>query len=425
MAVLISDIKARQVIDSRANPTIETEVELNNGIRAIYAVPSGASKGQREALELRDNDNDYLFSKSVLKAVSNVNNVIKKELILKSPFEQFEIDNLLFEIDGTDNFSNIGANAALSVSMAVMEAASKSLGVELFNYIGGMYSFLMPTPLINIINGGAHSNNNLDLQEFIIVPCGAESFSQAIRMSLEVFHKLKEILDSKNYKTSLGDEGGYSPELNNTKEALEIILDAIFESGYTTDEIKLAVDVASSEFYKDGYYHLKGENKILSSDEMIKYLVDLCQNYPIISVEDGLSQSDIEGWKKLTNEFKDKKILLVGDDLFVTNSEILKQGIKDGIANSVLIKPNQIGTITKTFECVSLAKIKGYKTIISHRSGETENTAIADISVGLNAGFIKTGSVARGERTAKYNRLLRIEECLGQKAKYLGYELIK
>ena len=422
MAVLISDIKARQVIDSRANPTIETEVELNNGIRAIYAVPSGASKGQREALELRDNDNDYLFSKSVLNAVDNINNIIAPILVNKSPFNQNEIDNIMIEKDNTKNLSNLGANAVLAVSLAVCEAASKAYNLELFQYLGGIYAQTLPIPFINILNGGAHANNNLDFQEFMIVPYGVNSFNEAIRISLEVFNTLKNLLKNRNLSTNVGDEGGFAPQLKSNKEALEVILDAIFEAGYSTDNIKIALDVAASEFYKDGRYNF--ENKSLTSDEMIDYLKNLCDDYPIVSIEDGLAQDDFLSWIKLT-QILNKKVMLVGDDLFTTNSSLLKNGIENNVANSILIKLNQIGTLSKTLQCIDLAKRNNYRTIISHRSGETESTFISDLAVGVNSGFIKTGSLSRTERTMKYNRLLYIENMLGSSAKYLGMEYFK
>ena len=419
MAILIKDIKAWQIIDSRAVPTVCARVELNNGIKAIQSVPSGASVGINEALELRDNNPDFLYSKSVLKAVDNVNNVIAPMLINKSPFNQFEIDNIMLEIDNTKNLSNLGANSVLAVSLAVCAAASKAFNLELFQYLGGINSLTMPIPFINILNGGAHANNELDFQEFMIVPYGVENFSEAIRISLEVFNALKNILKSKNLSTNVGDEGGFAPQLKSNKEALEIILDAIFEAGYSTDNIKIALDVAASEFYKDGKYNF--ENKSLTSDEMIDYLKDLCENYPIVSIEDGLAQDDFLSWIKLT-QILNKKVMLVGDDFFVTNSELLKNGIENNAANSILIKLNQIGTLTKTLECVDLAKRNNYKTIISHRSGETESTFISDLAVGLNSGFIKTGSLSRSERTMKYNRLLYIESVLGCSAKYLGRE---
>ncbi len=413
MTTLIDKITARQIIDSRANPTVEVEIILNNGVKGVASVPSGASVGKNEALELRDNDPKYLFSKSVLKAVNNVNKTISKELQGISPFDQFEIDSILEQIDGTSNFSKLGANAALGVSMAVAQAAANSLNVELFQYLGGINGFTMPVPMINIINGGAHADNGLNFQEFMIMPIGAKTFSRAIQMALEVFYSLKNILKKRNLSTNVGDEGGFAPALNTNAEAIELILEAICTSGYSTDDIKIALDVAASEFYVNKRYNFQKSS--LNSDEMINYLTLLKDNYPIASFEDALSQDDIEGWKKITSEIN---CMLVGDDLFTTNPKILKTGIEEEIANSILIKPNQIGTISKTLECVELAKKNFYKTIISHRSGETESTFIADLAVALNSGFIKTGSMSRVDRTAKYNRLLKIEKMLGKGAKY-------
>ena len=413
MRVLIEEMSARQIIDSRANPTIALDMLLTDGTFVTSSVPSGASKGKFEAFELRDNNPDYLFSKSVLVAIDNINKIIYPKLKHKSPFNQYEIDTLLQEIDATSNFSKIGANAALAVSMAVCQAASKSLGLELFQYIGGINALSLPIPMINIINGGVHANNNLDFQEFMIVPSGAKSFSSAIKMSLEIFNQLKEILKKKNLSTNVGDEGGFAPQFNNSKEAIEIILDSIFEAGYTTDDVKLALDIAASEFYCENKYYLKGENKTLDTSSMIEYIEDLLKNYPIISIEDPLAQDDKEGWMSLSKRLN-SSIMLVGDDLFTTNPILLQDGIQNKIANSILIKPNQIGTISKTLECVDLAKRNCYKTIVSHRSGETESTFIADLAVGLNCGFIKTGSLSRTERTAKYNRLLYIETVLAK-----------
>lgn len=422
MAILIKDIKAWQIIDSRAVPTVCARVELNNGISAIQSVPSGASVGINEALELRDNNPDFLFSKSVLRAVDNVNTIIAPMLVNQSPFNQFEIDSIMLEKDNTPNLSNLGANAVLAVSLAVCQAASKARGLELFQYLGGIYAQTLPVPFINILNGGVHANNKLDFQEFMIVPYGVENFSEAIRISLEVFNTLKNILKKKNLSTNVGDEGGFAPEFKNNKEALEVLLDAIFEAGYSTDNIKIALDVAASEFYKDGKYNF--EKKSLSSEEMIDYLINLCEDYPIISIEDGLAQDDFLSWIKLT-QILNKKVMLVGDDLFTTNPVLLKNGIENNAANSILIKLNQIGTLSQTLQCVDLAKRNNYRTIISHRSGETESTFISDLSVGINSGFIKTGSLSRSERTMKYNRLLYIENVLGSAAKYLGMEYFK
>lgn len=413
MTTLIDKITARQIIDSRANPTVEVEIVLNNGIKGTASVPSGASVGKNEALELRDNDSKCLFSKGVSKAVNNVNKTIAKELQGLSPYNQFEIDSLLEQIDGTSNFSKLGANASLGVSMAVSIAAANSLGLELFQYLGGINGTTLPVPMINIINGGVHADNGLNFQEFMIVPIGAKTFNQAMRMSLEVFYSLKNILKKKSLSTNVGDEGGFAPMLNTNAEAIELILEAICAAGYTTDDIKIALDVAASEFYVNKRYNFQKSS--LETDEMIDYLTSLKNNYPIVSFEDALAQDDIEGWKKLTSKME---CMLVGDDLFTTNPKILKKGIEEKIANSILIKPNQIGTISKTLECAELAKKNCYKTIISHRSGETESTYIADLSVALNSGFIKTGSMSRVDRTAKYNRLLKIEQILNKAAKY-------
>ncbi len=417
MTIFIEKIKARQIIDSRGIPTLSVESVLSDGTKAISSVPSGASKGTKEAVELRDYNPNYLFSKSVLGAKDNVNSVIFSNLKGKSPFEQFEIDKLLEKLDGSSNFKNLGANAALGVSLSICEAASKSRKVELFEYIGGINANILPIPMINIINGGAHSNNNLDFQEFMIVPSGYNSFKEGIEASLEVFNKLKEILKKEGKSISTGDEGGFGADFNYTNEAIDYILSAIEKSNHTTNKIKLALDCAANEMFYEDKYHI--DNRVFASEEMIEYLKNLATEYPIISIEDGLNENDISGWKKLTTELGNK-IMLVGDDIFTTNVKSLAEGIKSNVANSILIKPNQIGTITKTLECVKLAKNNCYKTIISHRSGETESTFIADLAVGLNAGFIKTGSLSRSERCAKYNRLLYIEDYLGQNAKYFG-----
>ena len=417
MTVLIKDIKARQIIDSRAVPTIEARIILDNGIESFASVPSGASVGTTEAVELRDNNPDYLFSKSVLKAVKNVENIIAPELIGLSPLKQWLIDEKLEKLDKTENFSNLGANAALSVSIAACYAAKEILNVELYEYLGGINSNVLPIPLINVINGGVHSDNLLDFQEFMIVPIGAKSFSEAMKMSLEVFYNLKILLKKKNLSTNVGDEGGFAPQIKNAKEALEILTEAIEQAGYTTDDIKLAIDVAAGELYHEGKYHLSGEDKILSSCEMVEYLSSLVNEFSIISIEDGLCADDFEYWKNFTN-YLGKKSLLVGDDLFTTNPKLLKHGINSKVANAILIKPNQIGTVSKTIETIQIAKRACYKTITSHRSGETESTFIADLAVGLNTGFIKTGSLSRTDRTTKYNRLLYIEELLGKNARY-------
>ncbi len=413
MAILIKKIQARQIIDSRAIPTLEVEVELNSGIKGTATVPSGASVGKNEALELRDNNPNYLFSKSVKKAIYNVEEIISPVLSGFSPFKQAEIDLTLEKLDKTSNFSKLGANAALGVSMAVSIAASRALNLELFSYLGGIQALTLPIPMINIINGGVHADNGLDFQEFMIVPVGARNFSCAMKMSLEVFHSLKSILQKKKLSTNVGDEGGFAPQLSTTQEALDLILEAVYSANYSTKEIKLALDVASSELYQN--YRYKIENQRLTTCEMIDYLSDLVENYPIISLEDPLSEDDWEGWEKLS---KNPKTLLVGDDLFTTNPKILKKGIDNKIANSILIKPNQIGTISKTLDCIDLAKKNCYKTIISHRSGETESTYIADLAVATNSPFIKTGSLSRVDRTAKYNRLMKIEQILGETSHY-------
>ncbi len=417
MAIFIEKIKARQIIDSRGIPTLSVETVLSDGTKTIATVPSGASKGAKEAVELRDYNPNYLFSKSVLGAKDNVNSIIFNNLKNQSPFSQFEIDKLLEKLDGSSNFKNLGANATLGTSLSICEAASKSRKIELFEYIGGMNANILPIPMINIINGGAHSNNNLDFQEFMIVPLGYNSFKEAIEASLEVFNKLKEILKKEGKSISTGDEGGFGADFNYTNEAIDYILDAIEKSNHTTNKIKLALDCAANEMFYEDKYHI--DNRVLESEEMVEYLKNLSTEYPIISIEDGLNENDIIGWKKLTTELSNK-IMLVGDDIFTTNVKSLTEGIRNNIANAILIKPNQIGTLTKTLECVKLAKNNCYKTIISHRSGETESTFIADLAVGLNAGFIKTGSLSRSERCAKYNRLLYIEDYLGQNARYFG-----
>ncbi len=407
----IEEIKARQIFDSRGIPTIETEVILSNGIVASASVPSGASTGSREALELRDNDKNNYFSKGVGRAIENVNDVIAPILKGMVPFNQEKIDNILIETDGTNNMSNLGANAVLSVSSAVLCAGARAKKQPLFKYIGGISAKTIPTPMINIINGGAHSNNNLDFQEFMIVPDGFSTFKEKIKAASEVFHKLKDILCCEGYSTNVGDEGGFAPSIKCTKEAIELILKAIDKCGYL-GKISLALDVASSEFYSSNYYDLRGEEKVLSTQEMIEYLETLTKQYPIISIEDGMAENDFDGWVEITSRFKNKNIMLVGDDLFTTNPRVLAKGIENDMANSILIKPNQIGTISKTIECVILAKKYGYTPIISHRSGETCSSLIADIGVGLNMPYIKAGSISRGERLAKYNRLLKIEDML-------------
>jgi enolase len=415
----IIDLIAREVIDSRGNPTIEVEVLLDSGATGRASVPSGASTGEKEALELRDGGKRF-HGKGVQKAVRNVLDKIAPRLSGLSSENQCSIDNLLIEIDGTDNKSRLGANAILGVSLAMCKATSKEIGIPLYRYLGGCNAKVLPVPMMNILNGGVHADNNLDIQEFMIIPTGFSDFASALRAGSEIFHTLKSVLKKRGLSTSVGDEGGFAPNLNTNEGALSIILQAITESGYDPKkDVLLALDVASSEFYKNGKYHFEG--KRLTSSEMVDYYDRIVKKYPILSIEDGMAENDWEGWKKLTDRLS-KKIQLVGDDVFVTNTKIIKKGIKKGIANSVLIKLNQIGTVTETLEAIEMAKSAGYTAIISHRSGETEDTAIADLAVACNTGFIKTGSVSRGERTSKYNRLLRIEEELMGSAQYKGRE---
>lgn len=412
--ILIEDIRAYEVLDSRGNPTVKTEVILSDGSSGSAIVPSGASTGSKEALELRDND-DRFFGKGVLKAIDNINETIANEIIGLDAFNQTQLDNTLKEIDGTNNYSNLGANATLGVSMANARAVANFLNMPLYRYIGGINASILPVPMCNIINGGAHANNNVDFQEFMIMPFGFTSFKEGLRSVCEIYAVLKKELASLGYSTALGDEGGFAPNLSSNEEAIELLITCIKKAGYEKN-IKLALDVASTEFYKDGKYHIQG--KAYSSEDMIEKYIELCSKYPICSIEDGLAENDFEGWIKLTKALGDK-IQLVGDDLFVTNEEILRDGILKKMANAVLIKPNQIGTITQTMRAVRLAQRNNYKCIMSHRSGESEDTFIADFAVGLNTGQIKTGALARGERTAKYNRLLEIEldndEYLGDK----------
>lgn len=415
----ILQIKAREILDSRGNPTVEAEVVLEGGISAIADVPSGASTGVHEALELRDGDKNRYSGKGVLKAVENINKIIFPELKGRDATNQREIDNLMKEIDGTENKSKLGANAILAVSLAVAKAAAKYYSLPLYRYIGGVNSYILPVPMMNILNGGKHAENNLDFQEFMIVPKGASSLKEAVRMGAEVFHSLKKILNEKGLNTAVGDEGGFAPDLSSNEEALELIMKAIERAGYKpAADIFLALDPASSSFYEGGIYKLKN-GKQKNSSEMVEWYEKLINTYPIISIEDGLSEDDWDGWKLLTEKLGDK-IQIVGDDIFVTNLKRLKMGIEKKIANSILIKLNQIGTLTETLDVIEFAKRAGYKTVISHRSGETEDTTISDISVATNAGQIKTGSLSRSERTAKYNQLIRIEEELSSQAKY-GY----
>lgn len=423
----IKNINARQILDSRGNPTISVEIELNSGLMASASVPSGASTGINEAYELRDNEKTVYMGRGVLGAVKNVKEKISKALIGISILEQRKIDEILIEQDGTQNKKNLGANAILGVSLACARLASKFLNIPLYKYLGGIYGNILPTPMVNIINGGVHADNNLEFQEFMITPTGFDSFHSGLRMAVETFFSLKKILKKENMITSVGDEGGFAPNLNSAKEALDLIVEAINKAGYSTEDIKICLDVASSEFYKDGFYEIKSENLKLNSLEMAKYLQNLVEDYPIISIEDPMAECDFEGWKIITDNLS-SKCLLVGDDLFTTNVKLLTDGIKNNLANAILIKPNQIGTLTETLDCIKLAKMNGYKTIISHRSGETEDTFISDLAVGVNSGLIKTGSITRSERNAKYNRLLEIEGelnkefqgCRGDGAKYLG-----
>lgn len=418
----INDVYAREVLDSRGNPTIEVEVYTESGGFGRAIVPSGASTGEHEAVELRDGDKKRYLGKGVLNAVSNVTDVIAPEIIGMNVYDQIGIDQLMITLDGTPNKSNLGANAILGVSMACARAASDLCGMSLYNYLGGFYAKELPTPMMNILNGGQHADFCIDFQEIMIMPVGANKFSEALRMGSEVFHALKKILAKKGYATSVGDEGGYAPKLKSNEEAFELVCKAITQAGYIPGkDVMLATDVASSEFYNKSKnkYVLKSENKELDYKELVAYYESLIKKFPIISIEDGLDENDWEGWAYMTKKLG-KKVQLVGDDLFVTNTERLKKGIEAGVANAILIKVNQIGTLTETFEAVETAKRAGYTAIVSHRSGETEDTTIADIAVALNAGQIKTGSLSRTDRIAKYNQLLRIEDELGETGKYNG-----
>ena len=417
---MITEVYAREILDSRGNPTVEVEVILEDGAVGRAAVPSGASTGVHEAVELRDGDKSRYLGKGVTKAVDNVNDIIAEALIGLEATRQTEIDEMLVRLDGTPNKGRLGANAILGVSMAVARAAASSVGLPLYLYLGGVAAKELPVPMMNILNGGEHADNNVDIQEFMIMPVGAKSFSEALRMNAEIYHNLKSLLKEKGLSTALGDEGGFAPNLSNNAEAIEVILEAVVKAGYKPkDDIVIALDVASSEMYKDGKYHLEGEGLVKTSEEMVDYLAELCEKYPIISIEDGLAEDDWAGWKLLTKKIG-KKVQLVGDDLFVTNEERLVQGINKGVANAILIKVNQIGTLTETFNAIETAKRAGYTCIISHRSGETEDTTLADIAVAVNAGQIKTGAPARTDRVAKYNQLLRIEEELDEIAYYPG-----
>lgn len=417
---LIVEIYAREVLDSRGNPTVEVEVTTENGTVGSAIVPSGASTGVHEAVELRDGDKARYLGKGTLNAVNNVNEKIAEELIGFDVFDQVGIDRALIQIDGTDNKSNLGANAILGVSMAVARAAAMESDTPLYEYIGGVNAKILPVPMMNILNGGEHADNNVDIQEFMVMPAGACSFKEALRMGTEVFHNLKTVLKSRGYNTAVGDEGGFAPNLNSNEEALQTIMEAIEKAGYVPGkDIYLALDVASSEMYENGKYNFKGEGKVYTSEELINYYSNLVNKYPIISIEDGLSEDDWDGWKLLTEKLGNK-VQLVGDDLFVTNYSRLNLGINKGIANSILIKLNQIGTITETLDAIELAKTNGYTCVISHRSGETEDTTIADLAVAVNSGQIKTGSASRTDRICKYNQLLRIEDRLGENSKFLG-----
>ena len=417
----IVDIVGREILDSRGNPTVECDVLLESGVMGRAAVPSGASTGSREAIELRDGDKSRYLGKGVLKAVEHINTEISEAVLGLDASEQAFLDRTLIDLDGTDNKSRLGANAMLAVSMAVARAAAEEAGLPLYRYFGGSGAMQMPVPMMNVVNGGAHANNNLDLQELMIIPVGAPSFREAVRYGAEVFHALKKILEEKGMSVAVGDEGGFAPNLPSHEAAIQMVLDAIDKAGFVAGEqIALGLDCAASEFYKDGKYVLAGEGGLsLSSQEWTDMLATWVDKYPIISIEDGMAEGDWDGWKILTDRLG-KNVQIVGDDLFVTNTKILKEGIDKGVANSILIKINQIGTLTETFAAIEMAKRAGYTAVISHRSGETEDTTIADIAVGTNAGQIKTGSLSRSDRMAKYNQLLRIEEDLGDIATYPG-----
>ncbi|NLY11669.1 MAG: phosphopyruvate hydratase [Firmicutes bacterium] len=420
--MFIEDILAREVLDSRGNPTVEVEVILADGSVGRAIVPSGASTGAWEAVELRDGDKSRFLGKGVTKAVANVEEIIAPELIGLDATDQVYIDKLLIELDGTPNKGKLGANAILGVSLAVARAAAESRGLTLYQYIGGTNAKELPVPMMNILNGGEHADNNVDIQEFMIMPVGACCFKEALRMGAEVFHNLKQVLSAKGLNTAVGDEGGFAPNLNSNEEAIQVIIEAIEKAGYKPGEdVCIALDVAATELFKDGKYVLEGEGKELDTDQMIQYYKDLVEKYPIVSIEDALSEDEWDGWKKLTEEIGDK-VQLVGDDLFVTNTERLSRGIELGVANSILIKVNQIGTLTETLNAIEMAKRAGYTAVVSHRSGESEDTTIADLAVAVNAGQIKTGAPSRTDRVAKYNQLLRIEDQLGEVAVYSGHK---
>jgi enolase len=420
---IIIDVHAREILDSRGNPTVEVEVLLEGGDIGRAAVPSGASTGAFEAVELRDGDKQRYMGKGVLKAVENVNSIISQEIVGMDATDQVAVDQTLIELDGTPNKAKLGANAILGVSIACAKAAAMAVGLPLYRYIGGIGACELPVPMMNILNGGKHADNNVDIQEFMVMPVGAESFSHGLRMCSEIFHTLKKVLQEKGLNTSVGDEGGFAPNLTSNEAALEVIIEAIIKAGYKPGEdVFLALDIAATELFKDGKYHLYGEGLEKTSEEMVDFYEELTNKYPIISIEDGLSEEDWDGWKIMTSRLG-KRIQIVGDDLFVTNTERLAKGIEMGVANSILIKVNQIGTLTETINAVKMAERTGYTSVISHRSGETEDTTIADLAVALNTGQIKTGAPSRTDRVAKYNQLLRIEEELGYTARYRGKEV--
>lgn len=423
----IVDVFGREILDSRGNPTVEVDVALECGAVGSAAVPSGASTGEHEAIELRDGDKTRFLGKGVTKAVENVNEIIAEEIIGEDATEQIIIDKILLELDGTENKSKLGANAILGVSLAVSKAAANALDLPLYQYIGGVHARTLPVPMMNIINGGAHADNNVDLQEFMIMPAGASNFAEAMRMGAETFHALKAVLKSKGYNTAVGDEGGFAPNLNSNEEALQVIMEAIKKAGYEAGEqIFISLDPASSEFFnkETKKYELKSENKQLTPEQMVDYYAKLVEKYPIVSIEDGMAEDDWDGWKIMTDKLG-HKIQLVGDDLFVTNTKRLKAGIEKGICNSILIKVNQIGTLTETLDAIEMAHRVGYTAVVSHRSGETEDTTIADIAVAANTGQIKTGSASRTDRICKYNQLIRIEENLGEAAVFAGLNVVK
>lgn len=420
---LIYDVNAREVLDSRGNPTVEVEVYLEDGTMGRVIIPSGASTGVHEAVELRDGDKERYLGKGTLQAVDNVMNVIAPEVIGMSVFDQVAIDKMLIELDGTPNKGKLGANAILGVSLAAAKAAAAYLDMPLYQYIGGVNAKVLPVPMMNILNGGKHADNNVDIQEFMIMPVGATSFREALRMGTEIYHNLKKVLKARGSLSGVGDEGGFAPNLETNEEALAVIVEAIEKAGYKPGEdVRLALDVASSEIYRDGKYHLASENEAKTNAEMVEYYAYLCDKYPIISIEDGLAEDDWEGWKLMTEKLGDR-LQIVGDDLFVTNTERLKQGIESDTANAILIKVNQIGTLTETLDAIEMAKKAGYTAVVSHRSGESEDATIADLAVAVNAGQIKTGAPCRTDRIAKYNQLLRIEEELEDAAQYNGMEV--